>query len=140
MEKILDGKKVMNGTFGEAWFDSDYLAEVVGAKAEITIKKTPVFRARSLVPSQKLTGIEYKGELKLQHINNNIARKVAEALKQGKNPTFTIITYLDDPDADSSERVALYGCSLDKINIVDWENGKLGEDSYSFTFEDYEFL
>lgn len=140
MEKILDGKEVINGTFGETWFDNDYLSQVIALKAEITIKKTAIARVKSLVPSQKVTGIEYKGEMKLHHINSNIAKKVSAALKEGKNPTFTVISYLHDPDSSEAERVALYGVSLDKINIIDWENGKLGEESYSFTFEDYEYL
>lgn len=38
------------------------------------------------------------------------------------------------------ERVAFYGCKLDKAILTDWEAGKNGEESYSFTFEDWEIL
>ena len=51
-----------------------------------------------------------------------------------------IITNIADPDSNGSERVALRGCKFDKLILADWEAGKNGEESYSFTFEDWEYL
>ena len=33
--KNYDSNRVMNGTYGEVWFDDEYLAEVEEAKAEV---------------------------------------------------------------------------------------------------------
>ena len=65
---------------------------------------------------------------------------MSEKLKKGKSPSFTIISKIDDPDAIGAERVALYGCKFDKMIITDWERKKIGEESYSFTFEDWDLL
>lgn len=131
---------IMNGTWGEMWFDGHYMAEVISCKGELNIKYTSVTRTRHLIDGQKMTGIEGKGEFKLHKISSFVMRKVSDALKQGKSPTVTIISKLEDPDAFGGERVAFYGCKLDKAILTDWEAGKNGEESYSFTFEDWEIL
>ena len=61
-------------------------------------------------------------------------------LKKGKSPNFTIISKIDDPDAIGAERVVMYNCKFDKMILADWERKKVSEESYSFTFEDWELL
>lgn len=140
MAKEITGKNVINGTWGEAWFDGEYLAQVSAFKAEVTPKKTAITMVQKLAESQKTTGIELKGEIKLHKVNSFIMKKMSEALKKGKDMTCTIISNLKDPDALGAERVALYQCSLDKLILADWEAGKMGEESYGFTFEGWELL
>lgn len=131
---------VINGTWGELWVDDDYMAEATAFKLEINAKYTSITRCRKLVDGQKLTGIEAKGEVKFHKISSSIAKKVSDRLKQGKSPSFKIISKLDDPDAFGSERVVAYNCKFDKAILADWEAGKNGEESYSFTCEDWDFL
>lgn len=125
---------------GEVWVDGDYLAQVTALKAEVTPKKTAISMVQNLQEGQKITGMESKGELKLHKINSTIMKKMSSYFKRGKMMTCTIITSIHDPDAIGGERVALYGCSFDKLILADWEAGKMGEESYSFTFEDWEIL
>ena len=132
--------QTINGTFGEMWFDDDYLGEAEEAKAELNANYTAVQRVSHLISGQKLTSIDGKGSFKLHHVRSNIAVKMATALKSGKTPSFKIITKLADPDALGHERVVLYGCKLDKAILMDWAVGKLTEESYNFTFEDFDFL
>lgn len=47
---------------------------------------------------------------------------------------------LEDPDALGAERIVLYGCKLDELTLMDWENGKITEETLSFTYESYELL
>ena len=117
--------QVFNGTYGELWVDGDYMAEAEAVKAEVNLSYESIPRARSLTDGKKLTGIEGKGEIKL---------------KKGKSPNFTIISKIEDPDAIGAERMALYNCKFDKMILADWERKKVGEESYSFTFEDWELL
>lgn len=131
---------VINGTWGELWVDDDYMAETMAFKLEINAKYTSITRCRKLVDGQKLTGIEAKGEVKFHKISSSIAKKVSDRLKQGKSPSFKIISKLDDPDAFGAERVVAYNCKFDKAILADWEAGKNGEESYSFTCEDWDFL
>lgn len=133
-------EQVINGTWGELWYDGDYLAEVISFKAEITVKKSAVPQVRSLIEGQKVTGLELKGELKLHKVNSYVMEMYSDALRVGKSPKHTIVSNVADPDAAGGERVALYGCLLDKVILADWENGKLAEESYSFTFEDWDIV
>lgn len=132
--------QVINGTWGEMWLDDTYMAEVVSFKLEINIKYTAVTRTRHLVDGQKMTGIEPKGEVKLNKVSSFISKKISDALKQGKSPSFKIIAKIADPDALGAERVVAYGCKFDKSILADWEASKNSEESYSFTAEDWDYL
>ena len=138
--KEFKGKQVINGSWGQLWYDGEYLAEIISCKAEITYKKTAVQQACRMVEGQKVTGLEQKGEFKIHHVNSAVMKKEAKALKAGKTAEHTIITKVDDPDAIGAEKVALSGCILDKMILADFENNKLGERSYGFTFEDWDIM
>ena len=138
--KELDSNRVMNGSFGEAWVDDDYLGEVEAGKAESDVTYGDISRPRHLIDGKKLKKMEGKGSLKMYHVRRNIAKRMSDALKQGRTLSVKIIMRLEDPDAYGAERVALYGCKFGKATLMDWEAGKETEDSYDFTFEDWEFL
>ena len=114
MPKEFKAEQVINGTWGEAWLDGEYLAQVTALKAEVTPKKTAIAMVQRL--------------------------KMSEYFKRGKMMTCTIVSNVKDPDALGAERVALYGCLFDKLTLADWEAGKMGEESYGFTFESWEVL
>lgn len=132
--------QVINGTWGEMWLDDTYMAEVTAFKLEINANYTAVSRTGHLVDGQKLTGIEPKGEVKLNKVSSYVSKKISDSLKKGKSPSFKIVAKLADPDAVGSERVVAYGCKFDKAILADWESGKNGEESYSFTAEDWDYL
>lgn len=133
-------EQTFNGSWGEAWLDGEYLAQVIALKAEVTPKKTAISMVQKLQEGQKMTGMEMKGELKLHKVNSFVMKKMSESFKRGKMMTCTIISNIKDPDALGAERVALYDCLFDKLILVDWETGKMGEESYGFTFGDWEIL
>ncbi len=126
MAKEFRAEQVINGTFGEMWIDGEYLANVTALKAEVTLKKTPISMVQRLMEGQK--------------INSFFIKKMNECFRRGKMMTCTIISNVKDPDALGGERIALYNCLFDKMTLADWEAGKMGEESYSFTFEDWEIL
>ena len=138
--KEFRAEQVINGTFGEVWVDGEYLANVTALKAEVTLKKTAISMVQRLMEGQKMTGLEMKGEIKLHKINSFFIKKMNECFRRGKMMTCTIISNVKDPDALGGERIALYNCLFDKMTLADWEAGKMGEESYSFTFEDWEIL
>ena len=37
MTKAYTANQVINGTYGEVWFDDDYLAEVVSGQAKVSL-------------------------------------------------------------------------------------------------------
>lgn len=133
---------VLNGTYGECWIDDAYMAQTTGLEAKTSVKKTDVPMVGRLAPGKKVTGIENKGTVKMNHVTSEMKLKIADYLKAGKTPTFTIISKLADPDAigAQAERIKFTGVTFDEVSLVDFENGKLGEESYPFEYEDFEFL
>lgn len=140
MTKAYTANQVINGTYGEVWFDDEYLAEVVSGQAKVSLTYDDVKRARCLMVGKKLIKAEGKGSIKVNHVRSNVVKKASDTIKSGRTPSYKIIIKLEDPDALGAERVALYGCKLDELTLMDWENGKITEETISFTYENYELL
>lgn len=122
------------------WVDDDYLGEIISGKAEVEVTYSDISRARHLINGKKMTKAEGKGSVKLHHVRTNIAKKMSDAIKSGRTLSVKIIMRLEDPDALGAERVVLYGCKFNKATLMDWEAEKGTEESYDFTFEDWDFL
>ncbi|GAB6150763.1 phage tail tube protein [Clostridium massiliodielmoense] len=133
-------KEVINGTFGECWIDNEIFGNTTKLQAKATLKKTPVPMCGTLRPGQKVTGVEYKGSVKMHKVNSRLTKKIAMGIKNGQTPEFTIISKLADPDNAGAERVALYGVTFDDVNLIDWEVAKLSEDTLNFTYLDFDYL
>nr|DAT41644.1 MAG TPA: tail tube protein [Caudoviricetes sp.] len=139
MQKFVSNQ-VINGTWGEVWLDDEYIGEVVSCKGEVSVSYTDVSMVRSLTAGKKMTKLEGKGSIKLHHVRSNISKMISDKIKRGQTPDFKIITKLSDPDALGVERVVFYRCKFDKAILMDWEVQKNTEESYSFTFEDWDYL
>lgn len=139
MQKFVSNQ-VINGTWGEVWLDDEYIGEVVSCKGEVSVSYTDVSMVRSLTAGKKMTKLEGKGSIKLHHVRSNISKMISDRVKRGQTPDFKIITKLSDPDALGTERVVFYHCKFDKTILMDWEVQKNTEESYSFTFEDWDYL
>lgn len=135
-----EDKNVINGTFGEVWCDSDYLAESIGLEAKMSLEKTEVNMCKRLSKGYKVTGIDGKGTLKMNKVSSYFILKLGEAIKQGKTPVSEIITQLKDPDSFGAEKIKLTGVVFDEVTLANWEAKKLGEESIPFTFESFEVL
>ena len=135
-----EANQVINGTFGDAWVDDDYMGEIISGKAEVEVTYSDISRARHLINGKKMSKAEGKGSVKLHHVRTNIAKKMSDAIKSGRTLSVKIIMRLEDPDALGAERVVLYGCKFNKATLMDWEAEKETEESYDFTFEDWDFL
>ena len=133
-------EKQINGTFGELWINDDYMAEVTGLEAKVSIEKSEVKQTGSLAKGYKVTGIDCKGTVKLNKVSSYFIEKMSDNLKAGKSTTCTIITKLADPASDGIERIRLTGCTFDEMIIASWEAKKLGEESYPFTFTGWDVL
>lgn len=129
-----EAHRVINGTFGELWIDSDYVAEVTGFQAKITFTKQDVNQSCELMTGSKTVGAKGAGTLKMNKINSRMINLYRNELKSGKFPTFTIISKLADPDALGAERIKLGGVQFDEMTLADWEVGKFQEESIPFTF------
>ena len=139
MQQYKDGQ-VINGTWGEVWVNSHYLAEVVSLKATITLDKTEIKHTKRLTKGYKVMSMTCKGSIKLHKVDSYFLKEMAEEIKQGKQPVFTIESKLHDPNAIGEERIVIRDATFDTLNLIDWEAGKVGEDSYNFTFSEFEIV
>lgn len=133
-------EQVINGSWGEAWLDGDYLAEIKGLEARIAIEYEDIDRPRRLGKGKKMIGFEGTGTLKLHKVTSRFIKLLSDNLKQGKQTSFTVISKLDDPDALGAERIMLKNVTLGELTLANWEAKTNGEEEIPFSFDDWEPL
>ena len=136
--KSYKAQNVINGTFGELWIDGDYMAQVTGFKAEVSLDKSDVAMVRKLAKASKVTGMTCTGEITLNKVSSFFIRKLNDSIKAGREVVCTIISKLDDPDALGTERIVVNDATFDSIVLADWKAGTIGEESMPFTFTDWD--
>lgn len=140
--KSYSPENVINGTYGEVWIDGEYMAEVTGLEAKVSLEKTEVNQIGKLAKGYKVTGIDCKGTVKLNKVSSYFINKLSKNLEKGKQTTCTIVSNLKDPDAfeGKAEKVQLNGCTFDELTLANWEAKKLGEESIPFTFTGWKLI
>lgn len=138
--KEMESKQVVYGTFGSMWIDGYEIAEIQELKATLSADKVEVKIARKMSKGYKVTGYTGKGSFKIHKVSSYFIKKLAPSIKEGKQVLCTIISKVEDPDALGTERIALYNCLIDSVDLINWSVGKLGEESYNFSFEDFSIL
>jgi hypothetical protein len=93
-----------------------------------------------LAQDTKVTGIECKGTIKFLKVSSRMIQKINSNLMNGKDTTWVIVSKLADPDAWGSERISINDAKFDQLNLINWEAGKNGEESYPFTFTSWTLL
>ena len=88
----------------------------------------------------KYMGYSGKGSLTLHKVNSRMIKAIGQQIKEGKEPRFTIIGKLADPDADGVERIAINNVSFDDLTLFDFEVGAVGATECPFTFTDIECI
>lgn len=134
----MEENQVWLGSWGQVWVDGELLSEATAFRAEVTINYEDVQMCRNLMVGKKVTGLEGEGEITLHKVSSFVMNKVAADIKNGKVPDITIESSMQDPGGIGEERIAVKHVKFEKITLADWERGSIGEESYSFTFSDYE--
>lgn len=137
---MFDAKRVINGTFGKVYLDGQLLAECYKFQAKTEITRGEVQFCGSLIAGQKLTKLSNSGTIGLHKVNSRLARMYADDIQSGKDHSCTIISQLEDPDANGKEGVAFSGCKFNDLTHADWEAAVLGKVEAPFTFIEYEYI
>ncbi|PKM71518.1 MAG: phage portal protein [Firmicutes bacterium HGW-Firmicutes-16] len=132
--------RIMCGTWGEVWLDGEYVGEAYGLQAKVSMNKEDVALCRKMAKDKKTTSISMTGSLKLYKVNSRMAIAIGDKVKKGKDPRFTVISKLDDPDAYGAERILLTNVSFDDLTLADWEAATNGKVEAPFSFTDFEYL
>jgi hypothetical protein len=136
----MKAQQVMSGTNGEVWIDGDYMAQITEFKASVTLKKQAVNVVKVMADQFKVVGWEGKGSLKMNHVSSYMVTKMADNIKAGKQTVCTLISKLSDPDSIGTERIVIKDATFDSLTLADWSAKKIGEESYNFTFTDFDTL
>lgn len=140
MARTIDSaKRVLNGTWGEAWLDGEKVAECTAGQAKVSKRKETIQLCGQFMEDSKATGGSGTGSLTLYKVDSGFAEKMGD-LQSGVDRRFTVILNLKDPDSYGAERVALYNVSFDDLTLADWKAATVGSVTAPFTFSGYEFL
>ena len=131
---MLDATKVINGTYGQVFLGDDEVAEMKAFQAKLEFQKEEIKVAGQMATDTKLMGYSGKGSLSLHKVNSRMVKVLLEQIKEGKDPRFTLIGKLADPDSDGAERIAIKNVSFDDLTLFDFEVGSLGATECPFTF------
>lgn len=133
-------KRIMSGTWGELWLNSEYVGECYKCQAKYSFTKQSVTLPGQMAEDAKVTGMKGTGSLGLHKVNSRMAAVIGDAIQNGKDLRFTVISKLDDPDSYGAERVTLYNVSFDDLTLADWEVSVNGKVECPFTFTKHKFL
>jgi len=132
-----NGEKVISGTFGEAWLDGQYIAEIMALEAKIEIEKEDVPMAGRFATDSKFMGFKGSGTLRMHKVNSRMLKALSDNLKNGINPRFQIMSSLNDPSSMGAERITIKDACFNDLSLINWELKKKGEIEAPFTFTDW---
>ena len=131
-------EQIWLGTWGKVWVDGELLSEATAFRAEVTINYEDITRVQNLMTGHKMTALAGEGEITLHKVDSFVMKKIAADIKDGKVPDITIESSWNYPNGSGEQRIAVKHVKFEKVTLMDWEAGSIGEESYSFTFSDYE--
>ena len=137
---MLDSTKVINGTFGQVFLGDDEVAEMKAFQAKLEFQKEEIKIAGQMATDTKLMGYSGKGSLQLHKVNSRMVKALLSQIKAGKDPRFTLIGKLADPNSQGAERIAIKNVSFDDLTLFDFEVGAVGATECPFTFTDLECI
>ena len=137
---MLDSTKVINGTFGTVFLGDNEVAEMKAFQAKLEFQKEEIKIAGQMATDTKLMGYSGKGSLQLHKVNSRMVKALLSQIKAGKDPRFTLIGKLADPNSNGAERIAIKNVSFDDLTLFDFEVGAVGQVECPFTFTDMEAI
>ncbi|GAB6086490.1 phage tail tube protein [Alkaliphilus crotonatoxidans] len=137
--KKLEGSRLINGTFGSVWWDGELLADIESFEAKITIDREEINMAGSLSKDSKMLGWSGEGTLKLKKVYSRAQKKIAMAIKEGRDVRSKLVAKLADPDAYGTQRVVLYNVWFSEVMLMAFEQKAKLEEDIPFGFSDFDF-
>ena len=132
-------KRVINGTWGSVWVDSEKINECYGLQATVEVKREAVKVCGDLWEHNKMVGCKGKGTIKMNRVSSRFVEKIFNILETGKDAVFEIQSMLEDPDALGLETIVLKNVTFDELSMQNWEAEQPGtyEVPFSFAGADY---
>ena len=135
-----NAKGAINGTFGTLWINDKEIGEVKSFQVKVEFQKEEVKIAGVMATDTKYMGYTVKGSLSLHKINSRMINYISDSIKAGKEPRFTLIGKLADPESNGTERIVVKNVSFDDLTLMDFEVNSLGGSEHPFSATDWEIL
>ena len=136
----IDERRIINGTHGTVFLEGEEVAELKAFQAKLEFQKEEIKVAGQMAVDTKLMSYTGKGSLQLHKVNSRMVKTLLNEIKEGKDPRFTLIGKLADPNSNGAERIAIKNVSFDDLTLFDFEVGAVGQVECPFTFTDMETI
>lgn len=138
MQRDVQDRQIINGTFGELWVNNEYLATVKSFEAKVNLTYADVNRPRDLWDGKKLLKLDGQGSFVIQKYSSLAIRLMHEKLEKGEIPNIKLMGKLDDPASMGAERVVLKNVTFNNFTLMSFEHAKENEENFDFNFRHYE--
>ena len=136
------GRRRWNGSHGKVWWDNELLFEIEKFEVEVESNREDVLIGNSV--DSKVVSLKGTGTLTIKSVINRNLNKFLEDWRAGHDPRTTLVGLLEDPDMVDAqkERVSIDNVWFTKLNLMNFEKGKVVEKEYPFGFtpEDAKFI
>lgn len=131
MDERLSGRRYINGSYGELWWDGEKIAGINKFELKLTPEREDV-PGDGLDMDAKIVAIKVEGSFTVKKLHSRAVDKLIKNWLQGLDPRSTIIAKLSDPDAYGSERVTIENVWFNETAIIQFEKKKVTEEEYKF--------
>lgn len=132
----IEQNTVLQGTFGTLYVNIDGVDTPLTnvKKFKATLKPTYQEYDNCNVPGKcrVLTGYEIDGEISLNRLDFDIAKKFLTEVNKLKLPQMRLAGTLADPNAEGQTRLVCTGVTLDEVVLLDFESKQLIQEDYTF--------
>lgn len=125
----LDASRVINGTYGKLYIESNWQTNINHLEANVEAEKKELNLSGDNWVRHKLGALKGTGTMSGFKVTSDM-------IKLGFTP-FTIISRLEDPEAFGHETIVLNNVILDKLQLANWTAGEEVKEEWTFTFEGY---
>nr|DAV17742.1 MAG TPA: tail tube protein [Caudoviricetes sp.] len=136
------GRRRWNGSHGKVWWDNELLFEIEKFEVTVEPQREDVLIGNSV--DSKIVSLKGSGSITIKSVINRNLNQFLEDWKAGHDPRTTLVGLLEDPDMIDAqkERVSLDNVWFDKLDLMNFEKGKVVEKEYPFGFtpEDARFI
>jgi len=131
------GSKVLNGTDGQVWVNTELWAEVKSIELKVTGQFEDVTFCGDYATYSRYTGWAGEGSLKLQKTYSRGSKLLAVAFQTGIMPEIKIVTSLTDKATGKAERVSVEDITITEFMLTNFENRSLIEEELPLKFAKY---
>lgn len=135
-----DKNKIIRGSYGRLWCNSDKMANVKSFEAKVTLNYEDVELNEELGTSRRYMGYTIEGTVTLHKYDSKIIRLYKDGITTGVLPDVKFVAALEDPTADGAERVEIYGVTFDEVMLNKFENKTILEEEVPFKADGFKYI